>query len=171
MSEVWEGRCTPGRRDKERSWTWHCTPWLTWIFPNPLAALSVDTCGQLHEIAICKWQDGVIPFYFLWFSLWGCGGSSTLLENQKHSLKGVEEASCSCTSIVTAPCHPDAKQQRALLRIWLTPGFPLPFPESPLRCSVDGQSHSYAPSPTVIHRTPREQAVGMLQQSSLPTSF
>lgn len=52
-----------------------------------------------------------------------------------------------------------------MVRIWLTPGIPLPFPESPLGCSVDGQSHSYAPSPSVICRTSREQAVGMLQQA------
>lgn len=107
---------------------------------------------------------------FLWLSLWGCGGASTLLQNHKHN-GGLEEASRPCTSIISAPCHPEAKQHRALVRIWLSPGIPLPFPEGPLRCSVDGQSHSHAPSPSAIHRTPREQALGMLQQASLPTSF
>lgn len=40
---------------------------------------------------------------------------------------------CSCTWILAAPCQPEAKQRCALLRIRLTPGIPLPFPESPLR--------------------------------------
>lgn len=165
MSEVWEGRCTPARRDKERELKLALRCLADPDCSQPPAASPTNTCGQLHEIALCKWQDGVS-----WGSLsgdvvghpHGCkitnimGGGGGISPLHKHH-------SCSMPPRGrAAPCFgKDLADSR----------HPLPFPEGPLRCSVDGQSHSCAPSPSVIHRTPREQAVGMLQQASLPTSF
>lgn len=98
MSEVWEGRCTPGRREKKVSWTRHRAPRLTHTAPDP-PGCSIDghswaagNICEITEILIALFIAVALSVGMWWVihiaaesqTLVSWGGEGTLLLHKHH---------------------------------------------------------------------------------------